>query len=186
MARLNDFLASLNLNDLYCFIKGNGNARFYHKGEYLCEQGRVCRRIALIHKGYFKYSVVNSKGEVCITGFSFHDEVVTDFVCSFIFGKPAFTSITAGCDAQVVEMDMERARRFMTEKYPDFVGHASSQLLVEAYRRYLDLHAKTPRERYLNLISRCNEDISLIPLQEIASYLSISRRQLHRIRETIV
>lgn len=186
MVRLNDFLTNIDLNELNRFIEENGVTRFYRRDESLCEQGRVCRRIAIIRKGYFKYSLINSKGDVCITGFSLPGNVVTDSVCSFIFGKPAFTSISAGCDAEVIELDLDSARKYMAEKYPDFVGQASPLLLVEAYRRYLDLHTKTPLERYVELTSRCNDDVAMIPLQEIASYLSISRRQLQRIREKIV
>lgn len=186
MVRMNDFLFNINLNELNNFIESQGTVRLYRKDESLCKQGQLCRRIAIIRNGYFKYSVVNSNGKVCITGFSFYGEVVTDFVCSFIFGKASFTSITAGCDAEVIEVDINTARQFMTERHPDFVGHASSHILVAAYRRYLDVHTKTPKQRYVDLISRCHEDISLIPLQEMASYLSISRRQLQRIRETNV
>ncbi len=47
----------------------------------------------------------------------------------------------------------------MAETQPDFVGQASSHLLMEAYRRYLDMHTKTPQQRYIDLISRCHEDI---------------------------
>ncbi len=186
MARLNDFLFNVNLKELNSFIEKQGTTRFYLKGESMCEQGQVCRRVAIVRKGYFKYSVINAIGDVCVTGFSFHGEVVTDFVCSFMFGKAAFTSISAGCDAEVIEIDLDTVRQYMAERYPDFVWQTSAQLLVEAYNRYLDLHTKPPKQRYIELISHCNEDISFIPLQEIASYLSISRRQLQRIRETIV
>lgn len=185
MARLNDFLLNVDLEELVKFIETHGTPRLYHKDECICEQGQVCRRVAIIRRGYFKYSVINASGEQCITGFSFHGEVATDFVCSFISGMPAFTSVSAGCEAEVIEIDLNIVRQFMAESHPDFVGQTSSHLLVEAYRRYLDLHTKTPRQRYIDLISRCHEDISLIPLQEIASYLSISRRQLQRIRESI-
>lgn len=185
MARLNDFLLNVDLNELVRYIEIHGTPRLYHKDESMCGQGEVCRRIAVIRRGYFKYSVINATGGQCITGFSFHGEVVTDFVCSFVSDKPAFTSVSAGCEAEVIEADLNIVRQFMAEAHPDFVGRTSSHLLVEAYRRYLDLHTKTPKQRYVDLISRCHEDISLIPLQEIASYLSISRRQLQRIRETI-
>lgn len=161
MARLNDFLFNINLNELTGFIESRGTVRLYRKGESFCEQGQICRRIAIIRKGYFKYSVVNSDGKVCITGFSFHGEVVTDVVSSFMFGKAAFTSITAGCDAEVIEMDLNTVRQFMAEKHPDFIAHASMHLLEAAYRRYLDVHTLTPKQRYIGLITRCHEDISL-------------------------
>ena len=57
--------------------------------------------------------------------------------------------------------------------------------LDEAYRRYLAFYSKTPSERYRDLIVRCPEDIIRLPFNELASYLSVSRRQFLRIRETV-
>lgn len=42
---------------------------------------------------------------------------------------------------------------------------------------------KTPTERFRELASRYAGVTHNLPIQEIASYLGISRRQLHRIRE---
>ena len=42
---------------------------------------------------------------------------------------------------------------------------------------------KTPAERFHEFVSRYPGVIHNLPIQEIASYLGISRRQLHRIRE---
>lgn len=42
---------------------------------------------------------------------------------------------------------------------------------------------KTPAERFHELVSRYPGVIHNLPIQEIASYLGISSRQLHRIRE---
>lgn len=41
---------------------------------------------------------------------------------------------------------------------------------------------KTPTERFRELVSRYPGVIHNLPIHEIASYLGISRRQLHRIR----
>ncbi len=75
------------------------------------------------------------------------------------------------------------ARRFIIERNPGFVAEVSSNLLQEAYCRYLNMLVKTPAERFHELVSRYPGVIHNLPIQEIASYLGISRRQLHRIRE---
>lgn len=183
MARLNEFISDLDLSGLISFIETYGNTVSLRRGEMLCEEGRVCNVVAIVRSGYLKYSVTNSKGETGITGFSFEGEVAGDFPGSFIFGKPSFTAISAGCDSEITRVDVDKARRYMVEHHADFIAHLSSVLLLEAYRRYIDLHSKTPQERYVALIMRCHNDLSHIPLHEIASYLSISRRQLLRIRE---
>lgn len=184
--RLNEFMTKVDLSELQKYILEHGEAVTCRRGEMICQEGDVCKVIAIVKSGYFQYSVINSKGENCITGFSMKGEIVTDYVGSFLFGMPAFTSIQAGCTSEIIRADIARARSFMADRHPDFMGSTSSVLLIGAYRRYLDLHTKTPKERYLELLDQCHDDLSMIPLQEIASYLSISRRQLQRIRESMV
>lgn len=56
-------------------------------------------------------------------------------------------------------------------------------MLQEAYCRYLNMLVKTPTERFHELVSRFPGVTHNLPIQEIASYLGISRRQLHHIPE---
>jgi len=185
MPRLNDFLSRINLKELTDFILNNGETQLYRRGKAICAEGVVCPVIAIVRSGYFKYSVINSQGDTCITGFSFVNEIVTDYANSLLFGKPSFTMISAGCDAEIIQVNINDARKHIIARHHDFISQASSALLIEAYRRYIDLHSKTPQERYIELCTHCHSEVSLIPLQELASYLSISRRQLHRIRKNI-
>lgn len=186
LERLNDFLRKVDLSVLHKYIAEHGEAVKYRRGDIICREGEVCPLIGIIKEGYFQYSVINSNGENCITGFSLEGDIVTDYIGSFLNGKPAFTSITAGCNSTVVQVRVKQARAFISENHPQLISDVSSFLLAEAYRRYIDLHTKTAKERYIELSARCHGDLSMIPLQEIASYLSISRRQLQRIRESFV
>ena len=140
----------------------------------LCGCGKV---------GIFQNVALNSKGQEVVTGFSFEGEVVTDYVQGFLYDQPSRTSIVAGCDAEILRVSVEDARRFIIERNPGFVAEVSSNLLQEAYCRYLNMLIKTPTERFHELVSRYPYVIHILPIQEIASYLGISRRQLHRIRE---
>lgn len=160
MAQLNDFMTRIDLSVLNDYVAANGKSVVYAKGERIVQQGRLCRYVGVVKSGYFKYVALNSKGHEVVTGFSFEGEVVTDYVQGFLYDRPSLTSIVAGCDAEV-----------------------SSNLLQEAYCRYLNMLVKTPTERFHELVSRYPGVIHNLPIQEIASYLGISRRQLHRIRE---
>ena len=57
-------------------------------------------------------------------------------------------------------------------------------LFSQAYRTILDSYYYSPLQRYRQLIERFPRILELVSLGEIASYLNISRRQLHRFRET--
>lgn len=183
MAHINDFLTKIDLSGLMDYVAANGKSVVYAKGERIVQQGRLCRYVGVVKSGYFKYVALNSKGQEVVTGFSFEGEVVTDYVQGFLYDQPSLTSIVAGCDAEVQRVSVEDARRFIIERNSGFVAEVSSNLLQEAYCRYLNILVKTPAERFHELVSRYPGVIHNLPIQEIASYLGISRRQLHRIRE---
>ena len=182
MARINDFMTKIDLSELREYIMRNGTTVQHRRGSDLCRKGEVCRNVGIVISGYFKYTAIASDGEECVTGFSFKDEIVTDYVCSFLFNRPSFTSITAGADATVLQVPISAIREHLKEHHPGFVAETSSVLLREAYSRYIDLHTLTPEERYNELCKRDKCDLREVALQEIASFLTISRRQLHRIR----
>ena len=183
MARLNDFMTRIDLSMLNDYAAANGKNIVYAKGDSIVQQNRLCRYVGLVKSGYFKYVALNSKGLEVVTGFSFEGEVVTDYVQGFLYDQPSLTSIVAGCDAEVRRVSVEDARRFIIERNSGFVAEVSSNLLQEAYCRYLNMLVKTPTERFHKLVSRYPGVTHNLPIQEIASYLGISRRQLHRIRE---
>lgn len=183
MAELNDFMTRIDLSVVNDYVAANGKSVVYAKGERIVQQGRLCRYVGVVQSGYFKYVALNSKGQEVVTGFSFEGEVVTDYVQGFLFDQPSLTSIVAGCDAEIQQVAVKDARRFIIERDPGFVAEVSSNLLQEAYCRYLNMLVKTPAERFHELVSRYPGVMHNLPIQEIASYLGISRRQLHRIRE---
>lgn len=183
MARLNDFMTRIDLSVLNDYIAAYGKSFIYAKGEGIVQQGCLCRYLDIVKSGYFKYVALNSKGEEVVTGFSFEGEIVTDYVQGFLFDQTSLTSIVVGCDSEIMRVSIENVRQHLKERNPGFVADVSSNLLREAYCRYLDTLVKTPTERYLELVTRYPRDIHNLPIQEIASYLGISRRQFHRIRE---
>ena len=183
MVQLNEFMTRTDLSVLNDYVAANGKSVVYSKGERIVQQGRLCRYVGVVKSGYFKYMALNSKGQEVVTGFSFEGEVVTDYVQGFLYDQPSLTSIVAGCDAEVRRVSVEDARRFIIERNSGFVAEVSSNLLQEAYCRYLNMLVKTPAERFHELVTRYPGVIHNLPIQEIASYLGISRRQLHRIRE---
>lgn len=185
MNAVNDFIANLDFSVLMKYCGENGRSVRYAKGEPLVLEGELCQWMGIVQEGYFKFCSMMSNGQNSTTGFSFKGEAVTDYIRSFVFRKPSFGSIIAGCDSVLLRVPLDDARAYMAEHDPDFVKNTSIVLLEEAYRRYLDMHSKTPAERYILLKNRVPGLNELLPLQEIASFLGISRRQLQRIRESL-
>ena len=126
--------------------------------------------------------VIDNNGDECTTGFSFAGDIVADYVCSFLNSQPSPTSIVAGADSEVLRVSAGELITYLDKADSEYIARTAKLLLKEAYRRYIDMHRFSPEERYLKLIGRVPDLLSLVPLQELASYLSISRRQFQRIR----
>lgn len=182
MARLNDFMGHSEMAPIYDYCCAHGEAVKYDKGRPFVNEGSVDRYIAIVQSGYFKYVVFDDHGDECTTGFSFEGDIVTDYVRSFLFSQPSLTSIIAGADAEVLRVPIAEMRKYLENAHPDYLAGTTALLLNEAYRRYIDMHRFSPTQRYLKLIERAPGLLNLVPMQELASYLSVSRRQFQRIR----
>ena len=183
MAQFNDFLTRVDLSAVSDYVVAHGHSVSYSRSDIFVEKGSLCRNVGIVKSGYFKFVVVNSKGQEVVTGFSFPGDVVTDFVRGILFRQSCLTSIVAGCDAELLQISAAVVRRHVLEKHPGFLNEAGARLLQEAYIRYLNLLSKTPAERYAELVARYPEVKNLLPVQELASFLGVSRRQFQRIRE---
>lgn len=182
MARLNDFMVCPELAPISNYCLANGTAVTYSKGQSFVDEGSLCRYVAIVQSGYFKFSVIDNNGDECATGFSFAGDIVTDYVFSFLDSQPSPTSIIAGADSEVLRVPVGELRDFLDKVDSGYIAHTAKLLLKEAYCRYIDMHRFSPEERYLKLIGRVPGLLSLVPLQELASYLCVSRRQFQRIR----
>ena len=185
MARLNDFMVCPELAHIYNYCLANGTAATYSKGHSFVDEGALCRYVAVVRSGYFKFSVIDNNGDECTTGFSFAGDIVADYVYSFLNSQPSPTSIIAGADSEVLRVPVGELRAFLDKVDSGYIARTAKLLLKEAYCRYIDMHRFSPEERYLKLIGRVPGILSLVPLQELASYLSVSRRQFQRIRAQV-
>lgn len=182
MARLNDFMVCPELAPISNYCLANGIAATYSKGESFVDEGSLCRYVAVVRSGYFRFSVIDNNGDECTTGFSFAGDIVADYVYSFLNSQPSPTSIIAGADSEVLRVPVGELRAFLDKVDSEYIARTAKLLLREAYRRYIDMHRFSPEERYLKLIRRIPSLLTLVPLKELASYLSVSRRQFQRIR----
>ena len=96
MAQLNDFMTRIDLSVLNDYVVTNGKNVVYARGERIVQQGCLCLYIGIVKSGYFKYVALNSKGDEVVTGFSFEDELVADYVQGFLYRQPSLTSNILG------------------------------------------------------------------------------------------
>lgn len=185
MAQINEFLSHIDFEAMREYCMANGKAVRYAKGDCFAEAGSIGRYVGFVKSGYFKYCVLTSKDDYAVTGFSFEDECIVDFTQSFLFNKPSMISIIAGCDSSVLQVPLNAIREYLIRHYPDLISKISAVVLEEAYSRYLNLHKKSPTERYLELVEKHPDFLQRIPLQDIASFLLITPTYLSRIRKKL-
>lgn len=161
-----------------------GTHTHYAKDEHFVQQGYVGKYLGVVESGYFKYVTLTSSGEEAVVGFAFEGEIVADYYNSFN-DLPSEISIKAGSDAEVSQIRTAEARELFYSVYHDCLSSINGALFSEIYTRYLELHRKTPTERYLDLIKLYSGVLATVSLRDIASYLLITPTYLSRIRKNL-
>lgn len=183
MARFNAFEEALDFSFWREICEKHGTLRHFRRGEYFARTGDVLKIAGWIVSGGFKHSLIDDSGNAKTVGFVFEGSVLANYISS-MHGKKMPTDIIAltYSDVLIIPASIIRERlMFDPTLYIKFLD----ALFEQAYGQVLNVYRSTPEERYRQLLSRYPRLFELVSLGEIATYLNISRRQLHRIRETI-
>ena len=178
---------SLDLETLREFCKREGEAVTYRKGDQLEREGDPARWLALVESGCFKYVTHGiSDDREHITWFSFEGEFVVDYP-TFLYARPSQTTIVAMMPSRVIRVTGEQLEHYFDQSKETMKLRAiiAEHILFQFRSRYLDLHCTTPRERYNLLMQRCPGIVNELPLNAIASFLSVTPQMLSRIRKEI-
>ena len=178
---------SIDLQTLREFCEREGEVVTYRKGDQLEREGDPARWLAFVTEGCFKYVTHGlSDDKTHITWFSFEGEFVVDYP-TFLYGRPAQTTIEAMMPSRVIRVSGEQLERFFEQSMETMKLRAiiAEHILDQHRARYIDLHRTTPRERYDLLMQRCPGIVNELPLNAIASFLSVTPQMLSRIRKEI-
>lgn len=180
MAQFNAFEEAIDFSFWREVCEEHGTPRSYRRGECFIRAGEIMRNVGWIVSGGFKHCLTDSEGNEKAVGFVFSGSVIANYISS-VLGKPIPTDIVALEDSEVLVVPAEYIRsRFASD--PSLHLHFVQVLFEQAYALILNDYRSTPQQRYRQLCRRYPRILSLVSLGEIASYLNISRRQLHRIR----
>lgn len=182
MGRFNAFEKEIDFSFWREICHSHGKTLGYRRGEYFVHEGEVMRSVGWIVTGGFKHSLTDSVGCAKSVGFVFEGSILANYI-SVMKGAPMPTDIIAleNSEVLVVPASMIRDRLLYD---PTLSIRFAQALFAQAYGIILDGYRLTPEQRYHNLAERFPRIFDLVSLGEIASYLNISRRQLHRFRES--
>ncbi len=184
MAQFNIYDSVIDLSAIKDYCREKGHLCHYSRNDVFVRQGSVGKYLGVVESGYFKYTTFTSSGNEAVVGFAFVGEIVADFYNSYNH-RPSEITIKAGADASVSQINMVEARSLFDASFDDNLSALNGTLFREIYSRYLELHRKTPTERYLDIIGLYPHILDTVSLRDIASYLLITPVYLSRIRKNL-
>lgn len=184
MSRFNDFENAVDFSFWKETCERYGELRHYTRGDYFAHAGSLLRHVGWIVSGGFKHSLIDNAGNIKAVGFVFESAVLANYQ-SAMLGKAMPTDIIALEDSEVYVVSTEIMQERLVYDPTLNIGFVQA-LFDQAYNHILNDYRFTPAERYGMLIKRYPRITELVTLAELASYLNISYRQLHRIRESVI
>ena len=181
---LRDYLSQMVVMDYESFraFLNIGRMEILRKGELFVKEGKFCRELCYIFSGYFRYFHLYDGREVT-RDFIFSKTITTSF-SSLITQMPSSVSIQALEDCELFVFPYSRLLA-LYESHPKLERVArihAEQAFISLERYHISHLNDSAKERYKKLIDREPEMVQKIPLQYLASFLSITPQHLSRIR----
>ncbi len=156
------------------------------KGEYFIKEGKDCQRIAYISNGIFRIFYLKDGIEIN-TCFCKENSITSSFE-SFVNNTASKEFIQAIENATLVTISKEDLFK-LYELSPEW--QSISRLLTEKEclrlsNRASSLSFESAKEKYQNLLIHQPDIIKRVSIQDIASYIGVTRETLSRIRSKIV
>lgn len=181
MARFNYFEDAVDFSVWKEMFEQYGTICHFKRGDFFVHSGNVLQQVGWILSGSFKHSLIDNAGNQKAVGFVFEGSILANYL-SLMLGKKMATDIIALEDSEVLVIPVEMMRN-QIDKDHHFHLHLVQSLFSQAYNHILNDYRSSAEKRYYQLIKRYPRILDLVSVGDIASYLNISRRQLHRIRE---
>lgn len=156
--------------------------RKYLKGQFLLQDGDVCKNYAFLCKGATHKFAVNEKGTENIVALSIENWWVGDRD-SYFRETPTIYNIQAYEDCDTLLFSKKDYPRL--QKIPAFVEmrlKLDENHAIANERNKLCLIGYSAEKRYENFLQMHPELVKRFPLRIIASYLGITKETLSRIR----
>lgn len=181
MRHFNRFEAVIDFAFWKEICETHGEKRHFNRGEYFARSGETLRHVGWILSGGFRHSITDSSGNYKAVGFVFKESILANYL-SFMLEQPMPTDLVAIAESEVLVAPASLIRdRLMAD--PTLHIAVTQILFKQAYDRILDSYMYCAEERYRILMERYPRILEYLSLGEVASYLNISLRQIHRFRE---
>ncbi len=155
------------------------------KGDYLVTAGKTCDRIAYINEGLFRIYYLKDGIEVNIC-FCRENSITSSFE-SFVNKIPSKEYIQAIENSTLVTISNDSLSKLyeLNPKWQSVSRLLTEKECLRLSSRATSLSFEPAKEKYQNLLLYQPEIIQRVSIQDIASYIGVSRETLSRIRSKI-
>ncbi|TAF77498.1 MAG: Crp/Fnr family transcriptional regulator [Bacteroidetes bacterium] len=156
------------------------------KGDFLIKQGKVCRQIAFIVKGTLRTYYFDDKAKEITACFCTENNLTTSYK-SFILQEPSNLALQAIEDTQLLVIDYENLQKLYAKSTIwQTIGRTVAEREYIVMEKYASvLNNESAKEKYLRLLKEQPNVVQKSSVEDIASYLGVTRRTLSRIRKEI-
>ena len=168
------------------FLLERIQVRNYLKGQYVLQQGDICKHECFILSGCTKMFHLDKDGHEHVIMFSIEDWWTSD-MGSFITQTPSDFSVQCIENTKMVQISHDVAEDLFLEipKLERFFRKIVEKALVASQKRIVRNFSMTAKERYLFFSQTYPEMEQRIPQYQIASYLGITKEFLSKIKREI-
>jgi cAMP-binding proteins - catabolite gene activator and regulatory subunit of cAMP-dependent protein kinases len=158
----------------------------YKKGEYLVQNGQICRYESFVLKGCLRTYYIDNEGQEHIVMFAIENWWTAD-LGSFLTQTPSSYNVQCiePCElAQLTYNDLE-ALYTAIPKLERFFRIIVQKAYVAAQKRIVNNFSLPAKERYIQFRERYPDIEQRVPQYMIASYLGITKEFLSKIRREL-
>ena len=160
--------------------------RKYLKGQYVVQQGDICKYECFVLSGCTKMFYLDDDGQEHIILFSIEDWWTSD-MGSFITQTPADFNIQCLENTELVMFSYDIIEELYTNipKLERFFRQIIERAFVASQKRIVRNFALTAKERYLYFRNQYPKIEQRIPQYMVASYLGITKEFLSKIKSQL-
>ena len=169
------------------FLNSKVTYRKYLKGQYIIQQGDVCKYECFVIKGCTKMFHVNEEGQEHILMFSIEDWWTSD-MGSFITQTPADFNVMCLEPTELVMFSHDSIEELYAQipKLERFFRQIIEKAFVASQKRIVRNFSLSAKERYLYFKNQYPKIEQRIPQYMVASYLGITKEFLSKIKKQLL
>ena len=160
--------------------------RKYLKGQYVVQQGDVCKYSGFVISGCTRTFYVDDNGEEHIVMFSMENWWASE-IGSFVSQKPSDYNVQCIENTELIQLSFEDQETLFKEvpKLERFFRLILEQAFVASQKRIVSSFSLSAKDQYLQFTQQYPKLEKRIPQYMVASYLGITKEFLSKLKNQL-